>query len=53
MAGWLERLLRQHEYALQGKAARGVVRRNIAKMTGSSLVEPGRARSSPVVPGLS
>jgi hypothetical protein len=51
LAGWLERLLRQHEYVLQGKAAPGAVRRNIAKMTGSSLVEPGRARSCPVEPG--
>lgn len=46
-AGLLERLLRQHEYALEGKAARGVMRRNIAKMTmtGSSPVEPGRANA--------
>ena len=51
MAGLLERLLRQHEYALEGMAARGVMRRNIAKMTGSSPVEPSRARSSPVEPG--
>ena len=34
--GWVERLLVQQEYGLQGKAARGLVRRYIEKMTGLS-----------------
>jgi transposase InsO family protein len=34
--GWVEQLLIQQEYALQGKAARGLVRRYIEKMTGMS-----------------
>jgi transposase InsO family protein len=36
---WVERLLVQHEYALQGKATRGLVRRFIAKMTGLSRAQ--------------
>jgi hypothetical protein len=36
---WVERLLVQHEYALQGKATRGLVRRYIAKMTGLSRAQ--------------
>jgi len=34
--GWVERVLVQQEYAQQGKAARGLVRRYIEKMTGMS-----------------
>jgi transposase len=34
--GWVERVLVQQEYGLQGKAARGLVRRYIEKMTGMS-----------------
>jgi transposase InsO family protein len=34
--GWVERVLVQQEYAQQGKAARGLVRRYIEKMTGLS-----------------
>jgi transposase InsO family protein len=34
--GWLERVLVEQEYAQQGKAARGLVRRYIEKMTGMS-----------------
>ena len=39
LSGWLERLLVQHEYALQGKATRSQVRRNIEKMTGLSRAQ--------------
>lgn len=34
--GWVERVLVEQEYAQQGKAARGLVRRYIEKMTGMS-----------------
>jgi transposase InsO family protein len=34
--GWVEQVLVQQEYAQQGKAARGLVRRYIEKMTGMS-----------------
>jgi transposase InsO family protein len=34
--GWVERVLVQQEYARQGKAARGLLRRYIEKMTGMS-----------------
>jgi transposase len=34
--GWVERVLVQQEYGLQGNAARGLVRRYIEKMTGMS-----------------
>jgi transposase InsO family protein len=34
--GWVERLLVQQEYSQQGKAARGLIRRYIEKMTGMS-----------------
>ena len=34
--GWLERVLVEQEYSQQGKAARGLVRRYIEKMTGMS-----------------
>jgi transposase InsO family protein len=40
--GWVERLLVQQEYALQGKAARGLVRRYIEKMTGLSRAQSTR-----------
>jgi len=40
--GWLERVLVQQEYALQGKAARGLVRRYIEKMTGMSRAQATR-----------
>ena len=40
--GWVERLLVQQEYALQGKAARGLVRRYIEKMTGLSRAQTTR-----------
>src|ERR1700739_693980 len=34
--GWVERVLIQQEYAQQGRAARGLARRYIEKMTGMS-----------------
>ena len=34
--GWVERVLVEQEYAQQGKAARGLLRRYIVKMTGLS-----------------
>ena len=37
--GWLERVLVEQEYARQGKAARGLVRRYIEKMTGLSRAQ--------------
>ena len=40
--GWLERVLVEQEYALQGKAARGQVRRYIEKMTGLSRAQVTR-----------
>jgi len=40
--GWLERVLVEQEYALQGKAARGRVRRYIEKMTGLSRAQVTR-----------
>lgn len=40
--GWVERLLVQQEYAQQGKAARGLVRRYIEKMTGLSRAQTTR-----------
>lgn len=40
--GWVERLLVQQEYGLQGKAARGLVRRYIEKMTGLSRAQTTR-----------
>jgi len=40
--GWLERVLVEQEYALQGKAARGLVRRYIEKMTGLSRAQVTR-----------
>src|SRR5450432_2284987 len=40
--GWLERVLVQQEYVLQGKCARGLVRRYIEKMTGMSRAQVTR-----------
>jgi transposase InsO family protein len=40
--GWLERVLVGQEYALQGKAVRGLVRRYIEKMTGLSRAQVTR-----------
>ena len=40
--GWVERVLVEHEYAQQGKAARGLVRRYIEKMTGLSRAQVTR-----------
>ena len=40
--GWVEQVLFQHEYAQQGKAARGLVRRYIEKMTGLSRAQVTR-----------
>src|SRR5258708_11942705 len=40
--GWLERVLVEQEYAQQGKAARGLVRRYMEKMTGMSRAQVTR-----------
>jgi hypothetical protein len=40
--GWLEQVLVQKEFAQQGKAARGLVRRYIEKMTGLSRAQVTR-----------
>ena len=40
--GWVERVLVQQEYAQQGKAARGLLRRYIEKMTGLSRAQVTR-----------
>jgi transposase InsO family protein len=40
--GWVERVLIQQEYARLGKAARGLVRRYIEKMTGMSRAQTTR-----------
>ena len=40
--GWVERVLCQQEYAQQGKAARGLLRRYIEKMTGLSRAQVTR-----------
>ncbi len=40
--GWVERVLIQQEYTGQGKAARGLVRRYIGKMTGMSRAQVTR-----------
>jgi transposase InsO family protein len=40
--GWIERVLCQQEYARQGKAARGLLRRYIEKMTGMSRAQMTR-----------
>ena len=40
--GWVERVLVQHEYAQQSRAARGLLRRYIEKMTGLSRAQVTR-----------
>jgi transposase InsO family protein len=40
--GWLERVLVEHEYAQQGKAARGLLRRYLAKMSSLSRAQVTR-----------
>jgi transposase InsO family protein len=40
--GWVERLLVEQEYTLQSKAARGLIRRYIEKMTGLSRAQVTR-----------
>ena len=40
--GWVERVLVEHEYARQGKPARGLLRRYLAKMTGLSRAQTTR-----------
>ncbi len=40
--GWVEQVLVQQEYARQGKAGRGLVRRYIEKMTGLSRAQVTR-----------
>lgn len=40
--GWVERVLLEQEYAQQGKAARGLLRRYLAKMTGLSRAQVTR-----------
>jgi transposase InsO family protein len=40
--GWVERVLVQQEFAQQGKAARGLVRRYVEKMTGMSRAQVTR-----------
>jgi len=40
--GWVERVLVEHEYAQQGKGARGLLRRYIEKMTGLSRAQVTR-----------
>src|SRR6266700_271812 len=40
--GWLERVVVEQEYGLQGKAARGLVRRYLEKMTGLSRAQVTR-----------
>lgn len=40
--GWIERVLCQQEYARQGKAARGLLRRYIEKITGMSRAQVTR-----------
>ena len=50
--GWVERLLVQQEYGLQGKAARGLVRRYIEKMTGLSRSQVTRLIARYTATGL-
>jgi len=40
--GWIEQVLCQQEYASQGKASRGLLRRYIEKMTGMSRAQVTR-----------
>ncbi len=46
MYGWVESVLIEHGYARQGKAARGLLRRYLEKMTSSIAVTASR-RPSP------
>lgn len=39
---WIERLLRQQQYVQQGRSARGLLRRYVAKMTGRSRAQVTR-----------
>jgi transposase InsO family protein len=39
---WVEQVLRQHQYAQQGRAARGLLRRYVEKMTGLSRAQVTR-----------
>src|ERR1035438_5627736 len=50
--GWVERLLVQQEYGLQGKAARGLVGRYIEKMTGLSRSQVTRLIARYTATGL-
>ncbi len=40
--GWIEQVLWQQQYAQQGRAGRGLLRRYIAKMTGRSRAQVTR-----------
>ena len=40
--GWMERVLRQQRYQQQGRAARGLLRRYLEKMTGFSRAQVTR-----------
>jgi len=42
MYGWVEAVLIEHGYASQGKAARGLLRRYVEKMTGLSRAQVSR-----------
>lgn len=50
--GWLEQVLVQQEYCQQGKAARGLVRRYIEKMTGMSRSQVTRLIARYTATGL-
>ena len=40
--GWVEQVLRQQQYQKQGRAARGLLRRYLGKMTGRSRAQVTR-----------
>lgn len=44
--GWVERLLARHEYAVLGKAGKGLLRRYVEKMTGLSRAQVTRLISA-------
>ena len=46
LCGWGERVLVEQEYAQQGKAARGLLRRYVGRMTGRSRAQVTRPRRS-------
>ena len=50
--GWLERVLVEQEYSQQGKAARGLVRRYVEKMTGMSRSQVTRLIARYTATGL-